>query len=277
MGNVHFRWLGAVALILAAVAPPAGADEKGDGLLREALSNLKAAQSLTADISYAVALEGAAQVVPAYKGTISLKKPNLLRAEMKGTRGMVYVSDGKNSYNYSEGSKQYFKRPLPDPLTTVAGPWGTEINAFFGGEKLMPPEGAVVAGTEKIGDVECDLVKATQGTQSATVYAIGKADHCIYRTVMTVNLGNNRKYTRTVALSNLKRDVEIADDTFVFTAPEGMKEWTPPPPVDYNAKLVPIGTAAPDFTVPNAAGGEISLTKAREGKKAILVNFWFYG
>jgi hypothetical protein len=44
----------------------------------------------------------------------------------------------------------------------------------------------------------------------------------------------------------------------------------------FEAKLLPAGKVAPDFNLPMPRGGQLSLTDARRGKKAVLVNFWFY-
>jgi hypothetical protein len=44
----------------------------------------------------------------------------------------------------------------------------------------------------------------------------------------------------------------------------------------FEAKLLPAGKVAPDFNLPMLRGGQLSLTDARRGKKAVLVNFWFY-
>lgn len=46
---------------------------------------------------------------------------------------------------------------------------------------------------------------------------------------------------------------------------------------DFEANLLKIGTKAPAFSVNNPKGGKISLAQAMKGKKATLVNFWFYG
>lgn len=40
--------------------------------------------------------------------------------------------------------------------------------------------------------------------------------------------------------------------------------------------LLAPGKAAPAFTLSNPVGGQVSLSKALAGKKAVLVNFWFY-
>ena len=37
-----------------------------------------------------------------------------------------------------------------------------------------------------------------------------------------------------------------------------------------------VGKAAPDFNLPLSRGGRLSLGDALKGKKAVLLNFWFY-
>ena len=57
----------------------------------------------------------------------------------------------------------------------------------------------------------------------------------------------------------------------------------PPKPVPPAAdagpedELLPVGTAAPRFAIPTPAGPPIALDAALKGRKAVLVNFWFYG
>ncbi|MBL8066513.1 MAG: hypothetical protein JNM34_11760 [Chthonomonadaceae bacterium] len=49
------------------------------------------------------------------------------------------------------------------------------------------------------------------------------------------------------------------------------------PLAEYKAKLIPIGKPLPGFTLKLAKGGSLSLSQAIKGRKATLVNFWFYG
>ena len=46
---------------------------------------------------------------------------------------------------------------------------------------------------------------------------------------------------------------------------------------DYEAKLVKVGKAAPKFNLPGLNGKLQSIEDLVAGKKALLVNFWFYG
>lgn len=41
--------------------------------------------------------------------------------------------------------------------------------------------------------------------------------------------------------------------------------------------MVPVGKPAPAFTLEKASGGKVSLAQAVKGKKATIINFWFYG
>ena len=46
---------------------------------------------------------------------------------------------------------------------------------------------------------------------------------------------------------------------------------------DMTSGLLAIGSKAPAFSVNSPRGGKISLASVIKGKKATLVNFWFYG
>lgn len=74
---------------------------------------------------------------------------------------------------------------------------------------------------------------------------------------------------------DVKLDEQFTPEQFVWTPPAGAKdldkEKTGPSP------LLPIGSPAPDFTAKSLAGETVSLKSALQGKKALLVNFWFYG
>ena len=45
----------------------------------------------------------------------------------------------------------------------------------------------------------------------------------------------------------------------------------------FDEKLIPVGKDAPDFQLPQPGGNRIALSDVRKEKKAVLVNFWFYG
>ena len=75
-------------------------------------------------------------------------------------------------------------------------------------------------------------------------------------------------------IAQLKLNADLADTDFAYTLPPNAKEMQMP---DYDAKLVPVGKQVPVFDLLKPNGGKVTLTSALKGKKAVLVNFWFYG
>jgi hypothetical protein len=75
----------------------------------------------------------------------------------------------------------------------------------------------------------------------------------------------------------------LTDEYFVWSPPV---DWSPAEPQaggapqgedEYTAKLLKVGTQAPKFSAQTPEGKKTSLDELRKGKKATLVNFWFYG
>ena len=260
----------AAAAVLAVVAAGwASADEKGETTLRQAYQTLHAAKSFTATIT--ASMSGDNQTI---NGTVAAMKPNFLQVELKPPAGVTFIADGKNYFVYQGESKQYFKMPLAVAPTEFQGMWEGEIDSFFGGEKSLPKGTITSLGSGKVGTVDCDRVKVEPTGNGATLtYWIGKADHLIHRTEM-IRSANGQSMTQTNTLSNIKLNAPKKAADFAFDPPRGAKLFEQP---DYEAKLVPVGNLAPRFLAPAPTGGDVALTDALKGKKAVLVNFWFYG
>jgi hypothetical protein len=71
------------------------------------------------------------------------------------------------------------------------------------------------------------------------------------------------------AMSNVKFDVPKTAADFKYTGPAAQED-----PAE--AALLPVGKDAPDFNLPTLNGDKLSLSNVCKGKKAVLVNFWFY-
>lgn len=78
-------------------------------------------------------------------------------------------------------------------------------------------------------------------------------------------------------IEDLKLNRPLAGEKFVFGLPAGYETFKPPARTDYTADLVPVGKPAPDFELPRPSGERLSLNGALQGKKAVLLNFWFHG
>jgi outer membrane lipoprotein-sorting protein len=262
----------ALALLLAA-PPGARADDKGDAVLRQAFATLHAARTYSADFSSASKMGD--QAGPALKGKMRAMKPNYLQLVLEGTRSTTIVSDGTSLFSYTGGTPYFFKQAVPPKPTELPGSWEGEIDSFFGGAANVAKVETTYVGAEMVGGVPCAIVKAQMHEPDRTAtYAVGKADHLIHRMMLNQPGPNGATLTMTNTLSNIRLNVSLTAAEFAFTPPKTAKLYEPP---DYNAKLVKVGLDAPNFTLPTPSGGQVILESTLRGKKAVMVNFWFYG
>ncbi len=96
-------------------------------------------------------------------------------------------------------------------------------------------------------------------------------------TRMDLNFLDNRTPRRLEAvLKNVKTNVALPDTAFAYALPKDATVDTPLTLDDHNKKLLPVGSVAPRFALSAPTGGKTTLADALKGKKAVLVNFWFY-
>lgn len=282
MRIIRRTWfVGAMLLTAIITALPARADEKGQAVLREAFKTLQDAKTLTADLSVSVA-NAPGPTPQSLKGKVTLMKPNYLRVELEGPEGQSFFADGKNYYMYSTAAKRYVRQSLSPNPTEFQGLWEGEIDAFFGGVKSAEKVTATYVGTEKIGDVECDVVKVEMKDPDRTaVYAIGKTDRLIRRAALSFPVPNREPVKQTNTLTNIKLNVSKTAADFEFKPPADAQLFDPEKEMEEQIRqlestLLAVGEKAPEFDLPMSTSGRLSLSDARKEKKAVLVNFWFY-
>ena len=276
----HALLLGSALGLASLAAFPARADEKGDKILREAFQKLHAARSFTADLASEFKVNG--QPAEPGKGRVQALKPNRLRVELTATSNgkpqkIQLISDGKSYYTYS-GGVNYFRQTVKASPDGFQGNWEGEIDAFFGGAKSAEALTADYVGTERVNSVLCDLIKAkakNAQTGSGVTYAIGQKDKLIYRSANQMNA----QVLITNTLSNIRLGADIAPTQFAFVPPKGAKMYDPDAEMrQMEAKLVAPGQDAPAFEATDpVTNSRFSLADALDKKKAVLVNFWFYG
>lgn len=254
------------------LAPAAHADEKGDAILSTAFRTLHAATTMTAKVKYSITVE--ANQPKVMEGTVVVKKPNLLSYRVAGKRDMKqFVSDGKNYYIYPAVPNSYMREDMEANPRQIAGNWAGEVDAFFGGEANAKGVKAHYAGTKTVNGRPCDIVAVADKQGDVTrkiTYAVGKTDHLICRTTVRVQ-GPPKSYVQTFSMSNIKLNGSAEPSLFAFNPPKGVTLWDP------EAKLVAVGEPAPPFELTNPSSKErFSLASALDGRKAVLVNFWFY-
>lgn len=220
----------------------AHADEKGDKILRKAFSKLFAAKSMSADITQTITGQGLPPEGIVLKGTFAALKPNYLRVQLKGEEqaanlNFVFVSDGKDYYDYSSTTKQYSKTKALLTPTEFPGMWEGEIDAFFGGEKNAGKVQTDYEGEELYNKIPCEIVKTEAKAQNNTTrtitYTIGKKDSIIYRAVFPAGSPDESSIVHTNTLTNIKFAATKTPADFTYKPPTGATLRKPPlPPLD---------------------------------------------
>ncbi len=232
---------------LTAFSAPVRADEKGERILREALKKINDAQSMTATLTRAFEGENISGKVLS-KGTISAMKPNLLLVRITTQVGGaektedVYAATGKKYLSYHSKAKQYRADKLDAAPTEFSGEWEAEIDAFFGGEKLLAKGTANYSGMDKVGDFPCNIVKMTvrakdQEPERIITYFVGQKDHLIHKTSFLVRIAQKLdedgdvveggEYTQSNILTDINLKAAKKAEDFQYTPPADAKPEAP--------------------------------------------------
>ena len=221
-------------LVLGTASASVRADEKGERILREAYKTLNAAQTMTAKITVTGQPEDGRMIV-LEKGEVMASKPNLLMVRLtrqteKGPSKIaeIYAATGKDYFTYNGADNSYLKRKLEDKPTDFPGAWEGEIDSFFGGEKNMDKGTADYSGMEKVGDMDCNVIKTKlkpvgAAPERVITYYVGQKDHLIHRTswVEQAQDGESVVVANTLTDINLKADKKPED--FQYEPPKDAK------------------------------------------------------
>jgi hypothetical protein len=121
-------------------------------------------------------------------------------------------------------------------------------------------------------DVTYQIVEIQQeGLFAGTARLYIGPDKLVHRAEVVVKSGMMKGHSSEFSLHNIKTGQSLTATDFVFQTPKDAK-----PAEDTYAKLIPVGKDAPNFTLPAPQSGQIALDEALKGKKAVIVNFWFY-
>ena len=276
-----FLWGGALVLALIGTRA-ARADEKADTLLKEVENASKAVKTLTADLSMsqtAKTPDGKEQSMK-MAATLKLRKPNLARIEFtEGPFAKTIASDGKNLYTLMPGNR-YQKTKVDADGKNIDILWAAPVAMFFSGRfSLMGAESktsATYAGKQTIEGTEYDVVQVSGAkpfVYSGKLYIAPSK----MATRLELEITGVQSVKLDAALTNIKRNAPLNDAAFAYVPPKDATLYEPPSLDAYNKKLLPVGSVAPKFALSAPTGGRLELAEAIKGKKAVLVNFWFYG
>jgi outer membrane lipoprotein-sorting protein len=230
--------------------------------------------SLTARLKAAKSIQGKLDLTgTGDTGTASFRmmRPKYVQFNMPG---MEVWFDGKSTWMYHPEMKQYSEIP-----SSVAGmlhevPFLVGLEAFWPSGKVPVPK----AVEEK----EVDGVRYAKVTLPL-VHDMMKG----YTAELLIDPGTGLparfemfregKPQGGGIYKELVIDPPLTETDFKFVPPAGSKVAETPAPQDYTKNLLKKGAKAPDFSLKTPAGGAVNLAAKLKTKKAVLINFWFYG
>jgi outer membrane lipoprotein-sorting protein len=279
-----FLWGGALVLALMGTRA-ARADEKADTLLKEVETATKAVKTLTADLSMSENFktpDGNEHTVK-MAATLKLRKPNLARLDFsEGPFAKTIASDGKDVFTLVPGNR-YQKTKVDAQGKNIDALWAAPVSMFFSGQFSLygadSKPAATYAGKQTIEGTEYDVVQlsgAKPFAYTGKLY-IAPSKLATRLEMETTPQAGGQAMKLDAALTNVKLNPPLTEAAFAYVPPRGATLYTQPSLDDYNKKLLAVGSVAPKFTLSAPTGGRVELAEALKGKKAVLVNFWFYG
>jgi outer membrane lipoprotein-sorting protein len=269
--------MAAAAVFLPAAVWAAPADKKANEVLKRALAAYQKVSALSLTASGSSAGGGRAQK---FAARARLKKPNLYVLEATSPEPITMVSDGTNMWMLQTKRDQYMKMPAPKGDTqapVMPGFFAKDVAglraALFNDRSASPK----YRGKKPVNGVPHDVLEASSApkgtplTMKTTAYFAPNG--MLGRTVTTTSFSGQTS-TMSMDYTNVKVNPPLTVADFKFTPPATAKLFDPNAGME--ASLVAVGAEAPKFAIPAPTGGEVSLENTLKGKKAVLVNFWFY-
>jgi len=242
------------------------------------------ARTLQADFVTTKKTNGQAEVI---RGTLKLKRPNLAQIVMNGTGGtnnVTTLSDGRTLITYMRSDNEYLKEAADIGGGNVARGGLLEAMVFFNPDTLnqfrATGTGVKVTGSIAIGGAACRVLQIT-GSRKGSAYKIFVGPDHLLRGTSTAMSAGGQSMRFESRLTNVKANVALPAAAFAWNPPKGAKPYQPTTAgagsgdsADEASSLLPVGRAAPDFTLPQYGGGKVSLAAVARSHRATLLNFW---
>jgi len=210
-------------------------------------------------------------------GTVRLMKPNYAFVKLAGDYPLhVLVSDGTVRYLVPD-DKSYTQESIDPRGEKIDTPWwGFPYRFFF--TQSLNPFGASVDPSEHLDSVSGESVDGQQ-FRVLLVHGTGPMGEygarfffdkdVLARSIVQFGAGTKAGVFE-AKLSNIRVNAPSSAAYFHFVPAAGQKSTS------ITAGMLSIGEKAPDFTLPTPEGERLALSTQRRGKKATLINFWYF-
>lgn len=250
------------------------AQEAPQAVIEKMVQAAKDQRTLAADI---VLTWSSSTGLKSSTGSIRLMKPNLAMIRLEGDYPLrVLASDGISRY-FASDRKTYNQESIDAHGQKIDTPWwGFPFRFFF--IQSLNPFGSASASSEQVdGFVDASI----DGQQFRILHTHGASPMGAYKAQFFFN---KDILERTIVqfgsspggpvfearLSNVRINAPYPMSSFRFAPIPGQQK------ARISDGMLAIGVKAPDFTLHTADGKDFTLSSYRKGKKATLVNFWYY-
>jgi peroxiredoxin/outer membrane lipoprotein-sorting protein len=263
-----------LSLLLLSARATAG-DEVADKLLAERIARTKSLRTLNASIT--VSWQTPTQSLKKNIGTIKLMKPNYALVQLTGDYPLVTLaSDGHSRYMLPDVTK-YTLAVADSQGKNIDTPWWAlpvrffftqNINPF--GSDSPPWTSSKYVGRETLDGHTYDVIEIMGDKPMAYVARYYFDEHKLFRRSI-VRFGEGPSAAVfTAELRNVRTRVNLTRQSFRFTPPATARLDT-----GAESRMIALGDAGPDFSLPTPEGKTLNLENFRKGKRAVLINFWF--
>jgi len=265
------------------------ADAAGEALLQKCVDAETKLRSLQASFSVR---EEAGAAARSLRGVMKLQRPNRALISIEGGQpadARTLASDGRRFIIYHSADNE-FERQAADPSGGNVGRAASlEATVFFNPDVLnqlrAAGTGAKIAGVKTVGGTACRELRVAGLPPHTTLSFFVGPDNLLHGMSRSSDSQMGLQVTQS-SLSDLKPNASFAPTLFAFALPKGAKPYqereTPAPgPTSgtdsSDSGLLPVGSAAPDFQLPQPDGGRLTFSAVYRAHRATLLCFWNNG
>ncbi|MDE2126875.1 MAG: hypothetical protein KGJ62_09825 [Armatimonadetes bacterium] len=260
-------------------AVPSTAGQSPAALAARIHAAMRRLQSLSASITFTQVVDGRTITTPV---RIWLRKPNECRLVVGAPYNEVLADTGKTLTRFMTKSRQYSQASAAPDGADIQVASVFPVQVFFRPLKslLSVPVRPTGVGTGVVGGVRTAILieSGSKSTAAAVLHlqqrTYARSDGVVVRSQTIITEGKHR-IVLTSTLSNIHVN-NVSSAQLHFALPADAQSASAAPADPYDKSLVAIGAQAPPFQLPLPGGGDYSLKQALDGRKAVLVNFWFY-